>query len=389
MLNEPTSFINRTGHAMDFLGYRLYPERTCLTKRNRLRLRRRLQKYEQELEFGYLSESEFQERVTAVVAFVDGTAVASASGGGSLPRSTRAASKRREPRVPRRQLGERRQEAALRVPQQEAPVECDDNQGFRLAGAQAHEPERISLTRTPSGPPAVFRRRQIEVGCPVLVTALRAVNAPGSRFFGSREAAFRRGFEGQLDGPFGPGGQVADQVDPALGRQFHGDLHFRQFKSAHGLQVRQQGREVSRQFRQGLAQPVHRNLDRSQQPVRDFSGPKVASSGTSARASVGPKTTEIVFASWIIVIPPYVIPSTPRAGCTLSRPHNQKRAKSLAFGKPGATAKRQPLLETALGVRGVQHVLGLGHAADDHRQARVDDQHLEPLRRLGHDLGPG
>ena len=55
---------------------------------------------------------------------------------------------------------------------------------------------------------------------------------------------------------------------------------------------------------------------------------------------------------------------------------------------PGEAAQRQPLLEAAFGVLGAEHVLGFGHAADDHRQARVDDQHLEPLRRLGHDLGP-
>ena len=70
---KPTPFINRTTQGMDFLGYRLYPGRTSLTKRNRLRLRRRLQRYALALELGQMSESEFQERVGAVTAFVDGT----------------------------------------------------------------------------------------------------------------------------------------------------------------------------------------------------------------------------------------------------------------------------------------------------------------------------
>ncbi len=49
---------------------------------------------------------------------------------------------------------------------------------------------------------------------------------------------------------------------------------------------------------------------------------------------------------------------------------------------------RQPLLGPAFGVLGAQHVLGLQHAAHDHREARVDNQHLEPLGSLGHHLGP-
>ena len=37
---------------------------------------------------------------------------------------------------------------------------------------------------------------------------------------------------------------------------------------------------------------------------------------------------------------------------------------------------------------GTEDVFGLWHPADDDRDTRVDDQHLEPLRGLGHHLGP-
>jgi RNA-directed DNA polymerase len=70
---KPVPFINRTAHGMDFLGYRLYPGRTCLTKRNRLRLRRRLGRYATAWETGELSDRALQERLTALTAFVDGT----------------------------------------------------------------------------------------------------------------------------------------------------------------------------------------------------------------------------------------------------------------------------------------------------------------------------
>ena len=46
------------------------------------------------------------------------------------------------------------------------------------------------------------------------------------------------------------------------------------------------------------------------------------------------------------------------------------------------------MFESPLGVLGFQNVFRLGHPADDDRDARIDHQHLEPLRGLGHDLGP-
>jgi hypothetical protein len=70
---KPTPFINGTGHGMDFLGYRLWPGRTRLTRRNRRRLGQRLRKYGQALKIGGIAEREYQERVSSMVAFVDET----------------------------------------------------------------------------------------------------------------------------------------------------------------------------------------------------------------------------------------------------------------------------------------------------------------------------
>jgi hypothetical protein len=57
------------------------------------------------------------------------------------------------------------------------------------------------------------------------------------------QSDFCRWFERQLQGAFGSGGQVADQADTALGREFHTHLDLGQLVPAHGLQVGQDGGE--------------------------------------------------------------------------------------------------------------------------------------------------
>ena len=53
---------------------------------------------------------------------------------------------------------------------------------------------------------------------------------------------------------------------------------------------------------------------------------------------------------------------------------------------PGETAERQAVLESPFRMLRAEDVFRLGHPADDYRDARVDDQHLEPLRGLSRDL---
>ncbi len=68
---KPTPFINRTSQGLDFLGYRLWPRRTRLTRRNRHRLTRRMREYGHALERGAMSEQDYQQRVSSIVAFID------------------------------------------------------------------------------------------------------------------------------------------------------------------------------------------------------------------------------------------------------------------------------------------------------------------------------
>lgn len=46
----------------------------------------------------------------------------------------------------------------------------------------------------------------------------------------------------------------------------------------------------------------------------------------------------------------------------------------------------QPLFEPAFGMLGAEDIFRLGHPADYDRDTGVNDEHLEPLRCLGHDL---
>ena len=110
------------------------------------------------------------------------------------------------------------------------PSNTNDNQGFRLAEAQAYQPEHISLTRTPSRPNAQPCGGQSSSGCPVLVTAETAVNAPGSLFPFS--ALRHRRLERQLDGSLGARGEIADQVHAAFGRQFDAYVYLGQLEVA-------------------------------------------------------------------------------------------------------------------------------------------------------------
>lgn len=62
-------YINRTTHGMDFLGCRVFPDHVVLNRRSRVRYRRKLACLHAALEAGVLTESEHQQRATALTAF--------------------------------------------------------------------------------------------------------------------------------------------------------------------------------------------------------------------------------------------------------------------------------------------------------------------------------
>lgn len=59
-----------TGRGMDFLGFRLFPGRTILSRQSRRRFVRKLRHHEDEWVEDRLSEAELQTKVTAMIAFV-------------------------------------------------------------------------------------------------------------------------------------------------------------------------------------------------------------------------------------------------------------------------------------------------------------------------------
>ena len=61
--------IGRTARGLDLCGYRFFPRRVELTRRSKLRFRRRLRCYDRLAATGRLTEATYQERVTALVAF--------------------------------------------------------------------------------------------------------------------------------------------------------------------------------------------------------------------------------------------------------------------------------------------------------------------------------
>jgi len=63
-------YLNRTRHGMDFLGMRVFPQAVHLNRRSKKRFAVKVRGYEWQLACGSLSEADFQERVTALTAFV-------------------------------------------------------------------------------------------------------------------------------------------------------------------------------------------------------------------------------------------------------------------------------------------------------------------------------
>ena len=113
--------LNGTALGMDFLGYRLFPRRVRLARRSKNRFARKLRRYERAFIEGWWGEAELQQRTTALLAFV----MPAESGGFRRHVLERfgVAAIGLEPRDPRRQLEQQRQELPVSEPQQQQPVQ--------------------------------------------------------------------------------------------------------------------------------------------------------------------------------------------------------------------------------------------------------------------------
>ncbi len=113
--------LNRTAVGMDFLGYRLFPDRMRLARRSKVRFARKFRGYERAFLEGDWGEAQLQQRVQALLAFVMPTD--SAAFRRHVLERFGVAAIGLEPRDSRRQLEQQRQELPLGEPQQQQPVE--------------------------------------------------------------------------------------------------------------------------------------------------------------------------------------------------------------------------------------------------------------------------
>lgn len=63
-------YLNRSLHGIDFLGMRVFPDRVDLNRRSTKRFKAKVRQYEWMLSAGLMTEQDFQDRVTALTAFV-------------------------------------------------------------------------------------------------------------------------------------------------------------------------------------------------------------------------------------------------------------------------------------------------------------------------------
>jgi len=109
-----------TAHGMDFLGYRVFPHGSRLSRRSRRRFLRRWRWCERALAAGELAEDKAQRRVCALAAFVRVARcerVLRTLFGPASPDRNRVSAIGHEPRQPRRQLEQLGVELPLRQPQ--------------------------------------------------------------------------------------------------------------------------------------------------------------------------------------------------------------------------------------------------------------------------------
>ncbi len=115
--SEP--YRNRTTAGMDFLGFRVFPDRLTLNRRSRVRFRRRLVVLDRKHEAGEIGEGEYRQRGTALVAYAAAVGVSSWRTRRAVVDQSWELVERLEPSEPGRELEQQRQELPRGVPEQE------------------------------------------------------------------------------------------------------------------------------------------------------------------------------------------------------------------------------------------------------------------------------
>lgn len=125
-----------TARGMDFLGYRIFPSHTTLSRRSKLRYRRRLKSVAAQHHCGTLTEAEVQQRLTAMTAFVLPTR--SHHFRLQVMEKNRTSAIGHEPGEPGRQLEQQREQLSRREPQQQQPGQHE--QQHRVPGGSQLRP---------------------------------------------------------------------------------------------------------------------------------------------------------------------------------------------------------------------------------------------------------
>ncbi|MBM3839284.1 MAG: hypothetical protein FJ398_15210 [Verrucomicrobia bacterium] len=115
--------IDRSGKGMDFLGYRIFPQTTRLSRRSKLRFRRKLKAYEGRWMAGEWTEETLQRHAEPLLAFVRGAD--SEAFRRAVLSDLRVGAEGLEPREPRRQLEQCRTELPVGAAQQQLAVESE------------------------------------------------------------------------------------------------------------------------------------------------------------------------------------------------------------------------------------------------------------------------
>ena len=142
--------LNRTCRGMDFLGARIFPRLVRLSRSSRRRFARKLLRYENNWIEGRWTEAQLQRRVEPLLAFA--RSADSAAFRRAVLRRSRVAATGLESRDTRRQLEQRRQQLRVFLPQQQRPVE--PQQQHRFPGCPG--PSSIPLAQTSGTDPAAI-----------------------------------------------------------------------------------------------------------------------------------------------------------------------------------------------------------------------------------------
>lgn len=114
---KPSPFLNRTAHGMDFLGARIFPSHSIPSRQSRQRFSRKMDELEKGWLEGEIDERELQVRSTSALAFLRSAKSHSWRWRHNLLRSLEETGQGHEPRAPRRQLEQQRQELPYGEPQ--------------------------------------------------------------------------------------------------------------------------------------------------------------------------------------------------------------------------------------------------------------------------------